>query len=455
MNPHNIVLEPTTEVFSSNAGLLLMERLWGGLSLEKRIRKLLPRKHRDRWPRQINKIKSLLFSFALGNDCLSDLDQVRKDAVCRELTSGGVAARTMGDFLRNFGNRHVDRLQDFLVEMALQLRMSLSQEKKFILTMDSTPHEHYSRKMQGLDFNHNNYWCIDSQNAFDQFGFSYLFDLRPGNTFSGRDAELWIHRIFSKIPDSLERWFRADSAYGSFKIFEALQVKKVNFAIVLRENLGRYVRKKNKNLLTWKKTNIHFFDSNECEVAMGLYPINRLGNLRVVFIRAPKRDAQLNLLEDFSEQAYHYYSIVTNISSFDMSEEEVIEFYRGRANVENFIREHKYNYDFLNFPCKLLKANQVFGLVGAFAHNMIRFLSFCMPQKRKRVRGKDGKIRTVIQQGYFAKKVRNELIKIPCQVVRSARKIKLKVSFKTKEVLEKISIEVCRILSRDYHCKKT
>ena len=414
---------------------------------------MLPKKHRNRGPSQINKFKSLLFSFAVGNDCLDDLNELRRDCFFMELTDGGAAARTMGDFLRTFGRRHIERLQDLLFEMALNLRMAIFDDKKFILTMDSTPHVQRGQKQEGVKFNYKNYWCRDSQNAYDQYGFSYLFDLRPGNTYSGKDADLWVHKLFSKVPDSMERWFRADSAYCSHKMFHALKVKNVNFAIVLRENLGRYVRKKNKNLLTWKKSELQFFGSDKCEVAMGLYPIKRLGNLRVVFIRAPKENCQLDLFEDFQEGAYCYYSIITNVSSFDMSDEEVIDFYRQRATAENYIKEQKYGFDFLNFPCQRLGANKVFGLVGTFAHNMMRFLSFCMEQKRKKVRGKDGKLRTVIQLGYFAKKVRNKLIKIPCRMVRTARKVRLRLNTFDKEVLEKIMNNIYKMFSKVSECK--
>ena len=113
-----------------------------------------------------------------------------------------------------------------------------------------------------------------------------------------------------------------------------------------------------------------------------------------------------------------------------------------------FIREQKNNYDFFHFPCQTMTPNRVYGIVGTFAHNMIRFLSLCMDQKVKRVRGKDKKLRKVIQLGYFAKKVRNYLIKIPCQVVRSARKMKIKINFQTKEVVEKIMDNIEKYFSK-------
>jgi hypothetical protein len=125
----------------------------------KKIKKLLPKKKKNRGAEQVNKVKALFFSFALGNDCLSDLDDLRKDSLFGEIIKGGVASRTIGDFLRSFGRRDEELLQKFLLEFAFELRMILfPQDKKFILSMDSTPHEHYSKKMEGLGFNYKNLW---------------------------------------------------------------------------------------------------------------------------------------------------------------------------------------------------------------------------------------------------------------------------------------------------------
>ena len=455
MNSHSISLESTNKVMSCHSGLVLFDQLWEKLNLRNRIRRLLPTKKRNRGQKQIDKFKSILFSFASGNDCISDMDDVWKDRLFRELTSGGTPSRTAGDFLAGFHRRQIEKIQEVLLETTFLLRMAIYDEKKFILSMDSTPHKQCGKKMEKLGLNYKGIWGFDSQNAYDQFGFSYLFDLRAGNTWSGKEAEMWIHKIFSRCPKWMEKYFRADSGYGKHAIFSALKAAGAKYTIVLKENIGRYVRKKNKDHLIWTKTSIEFFNSNKCEMAMGIYPLQNLGNLRVVFIRKKKSEdeikKQLDLLREYNpeEDDYEYYSIITNIDSSEMTGEQVIEFYRGRANCENFIKEQKHNFDFLHFPCKKFEANQVWGLIGTFAHNMTRFLSFCMPQKVKRVRGKDEVVRTVVQLGYFAKKVRSTLIHLPCQVARSARKIKLKLNPNHKEVLEKIMKNIQVVFRKD------
>jgi hypothetical protein len=451
----NISLESTNKVLSSRSGIILFEDLWNQLNLDKKLRRLLPKKKNTRGISQLNKVKGILFSFAAGNDCLDDLESLRGDTIIAKLLGGEFPARTAGDFLAKFHKRQIEKVQDVLLKTAITLRLALFFDNKFILSMDSTPHKQSGKKMQGLAKNYKGIWGFDSQNAYDQYGFSYLFDLRPGNTWSGTEAEKWIHKIFSNIPNHMERWFRADSGYSKNIVFEALQAASVKYTIVLKDNIGRYVRNKNRDHLEWKKSEIEFFGSDKCEISMGLYPIKKLGNLRVVFIRRKKDadeiDDQLSLMEDYNpeESEYRHYSIITNIDSSEMNNEEIIDFYRERANCENYIKEQKHNFDFLHFPCKKFEANQAWGLIGTMTHNMTRFLSFTMKQKTKRVRGKDKVVRTVIQQGYFAKKVRNTLINIPCQVVWSARRMKLKLNPKKLEVLQKMIKDIEHLFSVD------
>ena len=131
-----------------------------------------------------------------------------------------------------------------------------------------------------------------------------------------------------------------------------------------------------------------------------------------------------------------------------MSNEEIVSFYKDRATAETYIREQKYGFDFLNFPCKKLRSNKVFGIIGTIAHNLTRVLSFCMEERWRTVRCKKTKeLKRIKQLGYFSKRVRSTCINIAGQVVRSARKIKLRINLKTKEVLDKIMINLLFKLS--------
>lgn len=287
--------------------------------------------------------------------------------------------------------------------------------------MDSTPHEQTGKKIEGAEFNYKKLWCLDSLNAYDEFGFSYLFQLRPGNTYSSQGAELNIKRIFDLVPKNIKRYFRADSAFSHLGVYNALLNANVSFVMALKANVYNALLEKYWSNIKWKKEKIKFYGHKNCEIGNCLYPISDLAGrsyLRVIFIRTPKEiyDLNINPIE-----AYDFYALVTNIGQHEMNDLNIIDFYRKRSNAENYIRDQKYGLDFLHFPCLKLSANYVYGLIGTIAYNFMRAASFLFYKKT----------------GCFIKKLRRKLVIIPCQVVHHAQSLTLKIHKFGKEVLQK------------------
>ena len=96
--------------------------------------------------------------------------------------------------------------------------------------------------------------------------------------------------------------------------------KRVSFAICLGEMVWGSLLKKYANKISWKKTRMKFFDSQKCELGTCLYPLKGLAekcsHLRVVFIRARKTK-----IESGDNHPYHYYAIITDLTSAEMNDE--------------------------------------------------------------------------------------------------------------------------------------
>lgn len=417
MNANAISFEVTNKFLSSKAGISCFAPIIEKLNLKSGLASILPQKKLGM--DSSDKYNFLLNGFIDGIECLEDLDELKSEAVF-DSTLNPIASNTAGEFLRSFKSRDIETLADFQMQKTLKLRRVLApKDNKFILSLDSTPHLQTGKMMEGLAWNYKNQWCLDSLNAYDQYGLSYGFHLRPGNTFSGNDAEWMIGNIF-KVCGYQDKYFRADSAYGNLGVYNTLLNHKVKFAIALKENIYSNILEKNKNLQKWKRSKLEFFGSKDTEVSNAVYPVKGLAGrsyLRVVFVRT-KRSGQLELLGD----GYSYYALVTNMFEHEMKIEEVFEFYRGRANAENFIRDQKYGFDLKHFPCQKLSANYVYGLIAQMAYNLMRFVSF-----------------QIDKRGCFAKRVRRVLIHLPCQVIKHARKIIFKMNQLHKEVLDKIT----------------
>ena len=376
MKTKNISVESINKDFSSFGGIKIFDLMYNLLKIRNSTSELLPKKKLNSGITQDDKFKTLLFSFLCGADCIDDLSWLRMDTAFKSVTSGAIAPTTAGDFLRSFNQRSIEQIEEVLIELALKQRLILKpDDKSFELSIDSTPHIQTGLKMEGLQYDYKNNWGLNSQNAYDQYGFSYGFQLRPGATYSGNGAGAMIRNILNKVPKNMNKKVRGDSAYCNLEVMNTCINQNAKFALAMKANVYNPILEKNRNTMKWKKTKIKFFDSDECELGEAIYSRSDLAggltSLRVVFIRAPKTDG-----------SYHHYAICTNMRQHQWKAKQVIKFYRGRANCENFIKEQKYGMDFKHFPCKKLNANRVYGLIGTIAYNMMRMASFLIDEER-------------------------------------------------------------------------
>jgi hypothetical protein len=118
-----LVLEKTNKALSANAGLIFLSSLIEQLDLETKLSNFLPIKKKERGITSFTKFKSGLLSFAAGSDCLDDFNELREEALYKELCFGGISSRAMGDFLRSFSSISLENLSAELSDIALNLRL--------------------------------------------------------------------------------------------------------------------------------------------------------------------------------------------------------------------------------------------------------------------------------------------------------------------------------------------
>ena len=105
-------------------------------------------------------------SFIYGHDCLDDIDMFRQDPALKSLFEDKeMAARTIGDFLRDFDEEHLLKLNQFLNKMSRYImglyQAHLPAEYKpqdLIIDIDSTSHVQHGEKMEGLAWNYKKEW---------------------------------------------------------------------------------------------------------------------------------------------------------------------------------------------------------------------------------------------------------------------------------------------------------
>ena len=67
--------------------------------------------------------------------------------------------------------------------------------------------------MEGLAWNYKDQWCLDSQIIFDELGFAWDVELRPGKAKSGAGAAEQIRRAFAGYRHADEKYLSGDAAY--------------------------------------------------------------------------------------------------------------------------------------------------------------------------------------------------------------------------------------------------
>jgi hypothetical protein len=211
--PKEFIYEFTDEDLTASAGLGPLIDFFIASPQYEKLKECLPERKSNASYATEHFALSLLSGFWYGHDSLDDLEEFEGDPSVEEKLEGLPSARAMGDWLRDFSEANREELNRFLTRQALSCRKQLARDEPITIDMDSTAHEQSGQKMEGLEFNYDGKWCLDSLVAFDELGLSYGMDLRPGATFSAQGAPQMIERIFSNFAHREEKHFRADSAF--------------------------------------------------------------------------------------------------------------------------------------------------------------------------------------------------------------------------------------------------
>jgi hypothetical protein len=426
--PRSIRLVPTKEKLTDAAGLSMLVEVFDQSSLSNDFARCLPKRTS---PRSLGSYRLGLIQvsgFLHGQETLDDLEEFQGDPALEAIMRGETAAsRTMGDFLRDFGDEEIGAMNGYLAQMSYRIRRQMfsvlperyKPSEAPHLSIDSTSHEQCGVKMEGVAWNYQSKWCLDSQVIFDELGLNYGMQLRPGNTKSGVGARELIESAFSPWSKSDEKYLSADSAYCYQDVIRTCLENKIHFTLTANDattgwqgHLSEVV-----NWSAWEypseqreKAEAKKRELPRIEVGSFLWAPGWAENIRLLIVvkRTWEEDEQGSL---FGDGHWKYYGVVSGMPMQKFTNQQVIEHHNKRGNAENFIREEKYAYDLKHFPCLKLKANWAYGLLAMVAHNILRWCAVIdKPHKP-----------------HFAKKLRRRFIFIPGKVVEHARQLCMKI----------------------------
>lgn len=418
--PVRINIDETPQRLSARGGLVLWREILDQLALEKKLASSLPTYKIATAATSYEKFEAVVLGLAAGGDCLDEMDRLASDPAFDAVTGELVTARSYGDYLRMFDSQLLKNLKYALIDNAVELRTRLGLlGDSFTLMLDSTDHKQHGKKMEGLEKNYKGNWGLDSLVAFDELGFQLWSDVRKGATFTANGSGEVIHAVFKRLPRKVKRMVLADSGYCNFAFFNACANAQAKFACAMRKLMFEPLLGRVNHWTKAKK--IVFHDGRACELGSCLYqPKGCRETLRVVFMRAIRPKEQDRAL--FNDVRYDYHAFVTNVGEHDgMRNEDVIQWYRQRANVERYIAEMKNGFDLKHLPCHKLNANRAYALMAAFAQNLVRYTAYVENPKLPN----------------FAKILRFKMLMLPVQVVRHARSVTFRFMHEHRKEVER------------------
>jgi hypothetical protein len=365
-----IKIVPSDIKLTTAGGLGTMLEIFDQSGLRNEFEKCLPERTSHRSAGSYMMGLMVMAGHIHGVEGLSDLWKVQKDPYLESLFGDKTAAiRTIGDFLYDFDETHIEKLNSFLNRMSRSLMASLQlaledefKPKDLIIDMDSTYHEHFGEKIEGVAWNYKNEWSLETQVSFNSRGFCHSVQMRPGNTKSGTDAAPMIERIFSDERTSRARklegqdYFRADSAYCNQDVIKACLKKGVHFSITANDATTRWktqIEKEGMDWQPWIYTEEDIARAKTKETILPKVEVARMfwqpswADDKLLFPIVVKRtwvttresgksQGDLFAPDTIKEKGeWDYYAVVTNFDLSARSLQSVMQHHAKRGNAEN------------------------------------------------------------------------------------------------------------------------
>jgi DDE family transposase len=381
----------------SDAGVMLVATLAQRLGVEVLAGSLV-RLRRDR-PGAANagrKVMAVIYAMVLGADSIDDCEVVRAGRTRRLLGGWLPAPSTLGTFLRAFTFGHVRQL-DALLGRALERAWKAGAgpgDGRLVIDVDSFVGEVCGRFKQGAAYGYTRllgYHPILATRADTRE--TLHIRLRKGSANSQKGMLRFTDELIARVTRAGAtgvKLLRADSGFWNVKVFERLERAGWQYSIGVR-NIKR-VKAAVEAIAEDAWQRIDYPDDGEAEIAETTY-----GGRRLIVRRTRLVGPQAELWPDWR----HFAFLTNRTDEITVVEAE----HRDHAVVEQVIADLK-DQALAHFPSGHFYANGAWTVLGALAHNLVRWTQLLgLPDTTVRA----------------ARTLRRRLLAIPGRLTRHAR----------------------------------
>ncbi|MGO9761394.1 MAG: IS1380 family transposase [Solirubrobacteraceae bacterium] len=348
----------------SDAGVMLVATLAERLGIEALTGRLV-RLRRDR-PGAANagrKVIALIFAMVLGADSIDDCEVLRAGRTRRLLGGWMPAPSTLGTFLRAFTFGHVRQLDALLGEALVRAWRAGAGpgEERLVIDVDSFVGEVCGRLKQGAAYGYTKllgYHPLLATRADTREVLHIRLRKGSANTQKGmlRFCDELIARV-NRAGATPIKLLRADSGFWNNKVFKRLEDAGWHYSIGVRMQKGISKAVEAIDEDAWQP--IAYPQEGEAQIAETTH-----GGRRLIVRRTRLLGAQAKLWPDWR----HFCFITNRTEDITVVEAE----HRDHAVVEQVIADLK-DQALAHFPSGQFNANGAWTVLGAIAHNLLRW----------------------------------------------------------------------------------
>jgi Transposase DDE domain group 1 len=348
----------------SDAGVTLVATLAQRLGIEALAGRLVGlRRERPGAANAGRKVMALVFAMVLGADSIDDCELLRAGRTRRLLGGWMPAPSTLGTFLRAFTFGHVRQLDRLLGEALVRAWRAGAGpgDGRLVIDVDSFVGEVCGRLKQGAAYGYTKLLGYHPILATRSDTREVLhIRLRKGsvNTQKGmlRFTDELIARV-SRTGASGVRLLRADSGFWNTKVFKRLERAGWQYSIGVR--MHKAIREAVEAIDEDAWQTIEYPDDGEAQIAETSH-----GGRRLIVRRTRLIGPQAQLWPDWR----HFAFLTNRTEDITVVEAE----HRDHAVVEQVIADLK-DQALAHFPSGEFNANGAWTVLGALAHNLLRW----------------------------------------------------------------------------------